>query len=145
MKKNSLVRIIYLYLFTCLGLALLTIGGVRFVNMGLKTFIFTKADQTQQMYKTQPPFLNYSPIKQAEEFQTKEGLTEKEKAFIRQWIEDYKAWKEEAANFDYLASKRQRDASLNLALILVGLPLYLYHWGIIAKETKEEKEEKEKA
>ena len=35
-----LIRTIYLYLFALLGLALLTIGGVRFVDMGLKAFVF---------------------------------------------------------------------------------------------------------
>lgn len=67
-KPRSLIRTIYLYLFALVGLALLTTGTVRFVDMGL-------------------------------------------------------------------------DASINLAMILVGLPLYLYHWQIIGRETRGEEQE----
>jgi hypothetical protein len=31
---------------------------------------------------------------------------------------------------------RQREISGSLAMILVGLPLYLYHWRMIQKEDK---------
>ena len=48
-KHHSLVRTIYLYLFALVGLALLTIGAVRFVAMGLKAFVFTKADMSSVM------------------------------------------------------------------------------------------------
>ena len=43
---------------------------------------------------------------------------------------------------NYVTAKRHRDASLNLSLILIGLPLYLYHWRIIKKETKNKEEDK---
>jgi len=58
MKKHSLVRTIYLYIFALLGLVLLIIGGVNFLNMGLKAFIFTQAEEEQRLlYKEMPvPF-----------------------------------------------------------------------------------------
>lgn len=37
---------------------------------------------------------------------------------------------------DYRTQQRHRDASQSLAFILIGLPLYLYHWGVIKKEMK---------
>jgi len=106
MEKHSLIRTIYLYLFTCLGLALLTIGGVRFLDMGLKAFVFTKAEQ-EQRYDAMPP-----------------SSVEPE--------------------VSYVTAKRHRDASLNLSLILIGLPLYFYHWRIIKKETKNKEKEEDK-
>ena len=48
MEKKThypLIRTIYLYLFALLGLVLLTIGSIRFVDMALRAFVFTKADQ----------------------------------------------------------------------------------------------------
>ncbi len=135
MGKHSLIRTVYLYLFACLGLVLLTIGGVRFVDMGLKVFVFTKAEEQQRLYNIQPPSLVY-PIKQMEEIQDKEELTEEEKAAIKQWLVEYKDWQEKASKLNYITARRHEDASLNLALILIGLPLYLYHWGTIKKETK---------
>ena len=44
-EHYPLIRTIYLYLFALVGLALLISGSVRFVNMGLKAFVFTKAEQ----------------------------------------------------------------------------------------------------
>ncbi len=139
MKKDSLIRTIYLYLFACLGLVLLTIGGVRFVDMGLKAFVFTKAEEEQRLYRIQPPSPAY-PVTKMEEAQDNEELTEEERAAIGQWLEDYKAWQEGASKIDYVAARRHKDASLNLSLILIGLPLYLYHWITIKRETKNKKE-----
>jgi len=44
MNRNPLIRKIYLYLFTLVGLALITVGSVRLVELGLKTYVLTKAD-----------------------------------------------------------------------------------------------------
>lgn len=133
-KQHSLVRTIYLYLFTLLGLVLLTIGGVRFVDMGLKAFIFTKAEEEQRLIYRQPPIV-YS-VEKIEKLQNEESLSEEEKTAIKQWLTDYKEWQERISKIDHVDSKRHKDASSNLAMILIGLPLYLYHWGIIKRELR---------
>lgn len=114
MKKNSLIRTIYLYLFACLGLVLLTIGGVRFVDMGLKAYVFTKAEDEEKMYRA------LAPVKES----TEENIEE-----------------QELVEIDYVTSRRHKDASMNLALILIGLPLYLYHWTLIKKEIKQKEKQ----
>jgi len=138
MKKHSLVRTIYLYLFTLLGLVLLTIGGVRFLDMGLKAFVFTKAEEEQRIMQLQPPM--FYQTEKIEKLQDEEGLSEEEKATIKRWLTDYEEWEERRSKIDYVIARRHRDASMNLALILVGLPLYLYHWQIIKKETRNKEE-----
>jgi len=135
MNHYPLIRTIYLYLFALLGLVLLTIGGLRFIDMGLKAFVFTKAEEEQRLIYRQPSYLPY-PVQQIEELQEKDGLSEEEKATVKQWLADYKDWKERRSQIDPVTARRHRDASLNLALILIGLPLYFYHWRIIKKETK---------
>lgn len=140
-KQHSLVRTIYLYIFALLGLMILIIGGVRFVDMGLKAFIFTKAEEEQRLMYRQPPLL-YS-IEKVEELQDEEGLSEEEKTAIKQWLADYKDWQEGSSKVNNLDSRRQRDASSNLAMILVGLPLYLYHWGIIKREVRRQEKNEE--
>jgi len=102
-----MIRTIYLYVFACLGLVLLTIGLIGFLNMGLKAFVFTKAEDEQKMYRVQPL------VKELDGEETTEIV-----------------------EVDYVASRRHRDASMNLALIIIGLPLYLYHWAVIKKETR---------
>ncbi len=141
MRKYSLIRKVYLYLFTIIGLTLLVVGSVRFINMALKAFIFTKADQDQWLNINRPPVPPYT-AKQIEDIKNEENLTESEKISLEEWIKEYNTWKKESSKTDYLAVKRQKDASLNLSLIIVGLPLYLYHWFIIKREMKEEEEEK---
>jgi len=145
MKKQSLVRTIYLYIFALLGLVLLIIGGVNFLNMGLKAFIFTQAEEEQRLLYKQMPFSSSAPTVERleKEIDTEEEvcLSEEEKISIQSWLADYNNWKESSLKIDPVVVRRHRDASLNLSLILIGLPLYLYHWRIIKKETKDKEED----
>ncbi len=134
-KSRSLIRTIYLYLFALVGLALLTAGAVRLVDMGLRALVFTKADEMQRLYQMMPPVMPYS-LERIEELQEGEGLSEEERAVIKRWLADYKDWEERRSKIDPVIASRHRDASVNLAMILVGLPLYLYHWRIIGRETR---------
>jgi hypothetical protein len=139
MREHSLIRTIYLYIFALLGLVLLVIGGVRFLDMGLKMFVFTQADAPERLQKYYVPMAPVSIDKLEKTAAEKTiTLTENEATMINSWLQDYKKWQAEESKIDYLASRRQRDASINLAMILVGLPLYLYHWLIIKRETKRE-------
>ena len=142
LEKHPLVRTIYLYLFTLVGLTLVVSGAVRFLDMGLKVFIFTKADDDQKLQRFYPyssiPAISIEKIQNFQE-STSTELTSEEKTALKSWLAEYQAYKEQADKTDYLTSQRQRDASSSLAMILVGLPLYLYHWRIIKRETKETK------
>ncbi|MBU1102649.1 hypothetical protein KJ853_03280 [Patescibacteria group bacterium] len=138
MSKYPLVRTIYLYLFALVGLTLLVIGTVRFIDMGLKTFIFTKADEEQRLNYVQPsspyPIEKFQNIAQSPEMTV--TLTESEKITLQIWLVDYENWKKRRDAIDSILSQRQRDASFNLAMIIVGLPLYLFHWRLIKKDAK---------
>ncbi len=139
MKKHSLIRAIYLYLFAIIGLVLLIIGSVKFVDMGLKAFVFTKAEESEevrQLYK----YYSVPPIsmERIEESQEEIELSTEEKAAVKEWVDDYKKWQEAESKIDYLASQRQKEASNNLAFILIGFPLYFFHWRIIRRETREQ-------
>lgn len=128
--KKMLIRTIYLYLFALIGLVLLVIGSVGFVNMGLKTWVFTQADQQRYLYE-QPMVY---PVAKLENARDNNDLTEADREEIRKIIDDYNAAKEKNAKIDVVASQRQSDAAQNLALIIVGLPLYLYHWRLVKKD-----------
>ena len=136
MEKRSAIRIIYLYIFAITGLVLLIIGGVRFIDMGLKAFVFTAADEEQRFYIKQPPMPMY-PMEKIEDIQDGGELTAQQKEAIERWLVDYETWEEQREEVDPITSQRHRDASINLAMILVGAPLYIYHWGTIRKESKQ--------
>lgn len=139
MEKPN-VRILYLYAFALVGLALVTAGTVRIMDLGLKMYVFKKADQTQD-YRNMPP---YPPIiidQKTDDVKYSEKITPEQKTALDNWVSEFKYWNENQKKIDYLASDRQRTASNSLAMILIGLPLYLYHWRIIRKEAKESNNE----
>ena len=138
MTHHPLIRTIYLYLFALVGLTLLIIGAVRFVDMGLKAFIFTQAEQEQRIYNRQPLAIPIQ-IERAKVISEGDDLSEDEILLVKQWLVDYENWQEESSKIDFVTVRRHRDASINLSMILVGLPLFLYHWRIIRRETKDQK------
>lgn len=135
MEKNSLIKSIYLYTFSLLGLVLIVIGGVNFIDMALKAYVFTQAEQ-DSYYRA--PSVPYN-LELVESLKENESLTEEERAVVQRWISDYERWEEENKDVDPLTSRRHERASKNLALILIGIPLYLYHWGLIRKEVGKNK------
>ncbi|MFC1756979.1 hypothetical protein ACFLZC_02405 [Patescibacteria group bacterium] len=138
MKKNSLIRTIYLYAFALLGLVLLTISGIRFIDMGLKAFVFTKAEDQEKIYNERPvvPYAIEKYSGAGDDLEI--AFTDEEKLAIRNMIDDYAEWKERSDEGDPITSRRHRDASVNLSMIIIGLPLYLYHWIIIKRESKKD-------
>lgn len=145
-NKITLIRTIYLYLFSLVGLVLVIIAGVRFIDMGLKAWVFTKAEEDTYRYMSAPlPELQLSTArKNAEvvlECSDKCGFTEDEKAQVKQWLAEYQKWQETSSQvnkIDYRTAQRHRDAANSLAMLIVGLPLYLYHWKMASKKREEE-------
>lgn len=116
MNKNSIIRKVYLYTFALLGLVLITIGGVRLITLALKAYIFTKADQ----------YYEYPVAKPIVAPEGKTQIAEPDKEQIEEFQKNQRS------------SQRQRDAAESLAMIIIGIPLYLYHWNRIKKDQKEE-------
>jgi hypothetical protein len=65
--------------------------------------------------------------------------TEDQKAQIEQMIKDYNTWKQENSGEECYASERQNNFVDSLTMILVALPICLFHWRLIKKD-KEDKE-----
>lgn len=144
MPKYSWIRTVYLYLFSLVGLTLVIIGVVRILNLGLKIYVFKEADKLEN-YQQYPPFPPYGvleprsvskeatpgDVKLAKDIQY---LTGEEKTALNQWEIDYKNWKDNQGKLDYVKARRQQEASGSLAMIIVGIPLYLYHWRVVRRD-----------
>ncbi|HQA95818.1 MAG TPA: hypothetical protein PLN18_00405 [Candidatus Colwellbacteria bacterium] len=113
MNILRIIKIIYLYIFSFVGLVLIITASVRLVNLALKTFIFTEVDQ----YYIYP---SAKPIRENEEY-------------VEPDPEELAAFNERQ-----LKQQRQRDASDSLAMLIVGVPLYSYHWKLVTKKKEEE-------
>lgn len=106
------VKKIYIYIFSAIGLILVIIGAVQLVDLGLKTWVFTKADR----YYSYPMA---KPVSQTAQEKTQEPDPKD--------IEEYQK--------NDMAARRQREASNALAMIVIGVPLFLYHWRLARKST----------
>ncbi len=101
------IRLLYLYLFSFVGLLISIIGSIQLVDLGIKSYVFRVSEYT------------YYPDPVVSEKQT---ISSEE-------IE--KRNREEQSN------QRKRQLSNSIAMILVGAPVYLYHWKTIKKEQKD--------
>ncbi len=106
---NINLRLLYLYLFSAVGLIIVVFGSIQLVNLGLKTFIFKEAD----IYEIYPT------------------LKGEETAISEQELKNRQTRD--------LNRQRQRDLTGVVSAIAVGLPLYLYHWNTLQKENKKKK------
>jgi len=111
------LRKIYLYLFSVVGLVLLITGSVSLVNLGLKTWVFTEADNYSGYYEQRPPKLDG---------ETTEELTKEEREEKKQEAEERQAKQSR--------SDRQRQAAGAVAQLIIGLPVFAYHWRLVNKE-----------
>lgn len=152
--KNPIIRIIYLYLFALVGLGMLVVGSAMIINLGLKTWVFTKADQVDD-YRSGPVPLyvdtnvDFKNMKELQACSDKCELNATQKQQINEWFGDYENWQNNEKNRNlsaYVVRNRQRQASTALSLILVGLPLWLFHWTTIKRDVRgrKEKEREEK-
>jgi hypothetical protein len=129
MEPHGIIRSIYLYVAAFVGLVLLTVGGVRLVDMALKATIFTAAEQELRL--ASPPMPPPTQIRRP----ALAELTEEEREAWQRWMEEQERWREQEAKIDRVAAQRQRTTASSLAMIIVGLPLYLYHWRLIRRES----------
>ncbi|MGC9603149.1 MAG: hypothetical protein ABSF47_01615 [Minisyncoccia bacterium] len=120
MERKELIRTIYLYLFSLVGLVIVVIGLVNLVDLGLKAFVFKNADQ-MIMYPSYPVLVAPADVKGS-------VMTPVDQ-------EKYNA-DQAAAQEKQRESDRERTASNALAMIIIGTPLFIYHWKIIQKDRK---------
>lgn len=104
MKFN--IRLLYLYLFSFVGLLISIIGSIQIVDLGLKNYVFRVSEYSYYV----DPVVSEKQTISPEEMEKRN--------------------KEEQSN------QRKRQLSNSIAMILVGVPVYLYHWKTIKKEQK---------
>src|SRR3989338_5656085 len=141
MHKYPLIRTIYLYLFSLVGLVLIIIASVDFIDMALKAFVFKQADAGEELYNKEPrPAYPPFGIEKTKET-AKEGsavtLTSDERNQLNLWLGEYEQYQEDRDRVNFVIERRHQDAARNLAMLLVGFPLYLYYWNVIRREAKE--------
>ena len=127
------IRVVYLYLFALVGLVLLTVGAVQLVSLGLRTYVLTEADAEMRIHYMPEPMMRFSPDR-ALTLSSDSTLSDQEREALRHWAADYDRQRQLREAVDPVKSRRQRDAARAIALLLVGVPLFGYHWRTIRSE-----------
>jgi Co/Zn/Cd efflux system component len=110
------IKKIYLYLVSVIALVIWVVGAIMLINMGLKTWLFPKADN---MYYSVPCMVQVKSPDGAV------PATEcDEKARLEQ----------ERINRENAVSQKQRDAAQAVAMILVATPVWFFHWRLAKRE-----------
>lgn len=102
------LRLLYLYLFSFVGLLITVIGGIQIVDLTLKTYVFQVNEYAY--YPESVPLEGGKPLVSAEEGRKRNEIEQ--------------------------SNQRKRQLSNSLAMIVIGTPLYLYHWKTIKRENK---------
>lgn len=116
MAFNLTLRKTFLYVFASVGLVLMIVGGVSLIDLGLKTYVFKKAGN-YCYYQIMPLA---APDKNGNVAQP----TAEQQALQVKQCEDQRS------------ADKQNQASNAIAMLIVGLPLYGYHWLVIRKENQ---------
>lgn len=120
MSKAALIKTVYFYVVSLIGLMMVVFSVADLVNLGLKAWVFPKADLNE--YK-QPPCA-MQVFKDPNLKETDEQYQQRVKACEASYVNE-----EEAR-----AIRNQRDAVRDFSFLVVGIPLFLYHWTTIRRE-----------
>jgi hypothetical protein len=131
-KTTKTVRTFYLYVVSLLSLIFLAIGIGNLANTTLKATIFKEAEKRDySVCYSYPYYISSVDLKNLE------GLTVDQNEKMESMIRDYEAWQETNTGESCYRSERENRIVNSLTMILIALPLYIFHWAIIKKEKKE--------
>lgn len=141
--KKNIIRLVYLYLVSLIGLVIFLIGGVGLVNTGLKALL----NVDSQYYMGAPEDMcvsrlqNYTPV-------TIDGIKASPVApaavtptpvKVDRNSQEFKDCirEEEVRQEKQRKNDQRRDIAEALAMILLGAPVWLYHWKVIQRDHKQ--------
>jgi hypothetical protein len=120
MAFNLTLRKIYLYIFATVGLIIVITGSISLINLGLKVFVFKNADSYPIYIERRIPSVVPGEDQELSDEEIKQRQAEEEERQAKQRRAD-----------------RERQAAQAIAQLIVGIPLFAYHWGRILKERQE--------
>lgn len=109
------IKKIYLYLVSLVSLFIVVFGAISLLNMGLKTWVFTKADKDFYAYPMCPTEVAPDPSGKSVAYKCDEAEQQKRAEDSRE-------------------AQKQRDAANSLAMIIVGAPVFYFHWRLVRKD-----------
>ena len=130
MKTTKTVRTFYLYIVSLLSLIFLAVGVGNLLNTTLKATFFKEAEKRDYSVCYNYPYY-YSNIEKTAE------MDEVQLEQIDNMIRDYENWKEKNTGETCYKSEREKKIVDSLSMIIIALPLYIFHWMMIRREKRE--------
>jgi hypothetical protein len=122
--KNPVIRSIYFYAVSIIALFMLVFSAVDLVNLGLKTWIFKNAEP---MYSRCVPG-SYGPIGKMPSSIDENAPTGPTQA---------ECDLQNKQNEENIVRQNQSSAVRDFSMLVVAIPLFLFHFRIVQKERKE--------
>lgn len=126
-SRTAIIKNIYLYLVSFVSLMMITISVANMVDIALKTYVFTKADDN--FYYPVAPCAVPSPKEAgiSGQEQTTSSLAEcaKEEGRVKRQADENRT------------AQRQQDLVRDISFVVVGIPLFAYHWRVVRKKEEE--------
>jgi len=116
-SKSQLIRTIYLYAVSLITLIMIIYAASSLINLGLKTWIFTKADRAEY-YESYPMAVDKIGIATSTILEREQIKKDQEERYQIQ---------------------KQAEAVRSFSMLLVAVPIFFFHWRL-ARKDKEEKE-----
>jgi hypothetical protein len=116
-NPKTILKMIYLYILSFVGIIITVVATIGLLNLVLRQYVF-QVEMTNYYY---PAEICRTPKTPTDTTPTKEEITQCEKD-------------QEIQNNEMALNDTKRELANEIAGILIGLPLWLYHWGIIRKE-----------
>lgn len=116
-NKPPIIKTLYLYVVSLVALFTVVFSLADIINIALRTYVFTAADQGYFGYYPEPA----CPVR------TADAATSTKDVCIS-------AKERETIDKKNNTAQKQRDLVRDISFIIVGVPLFLYHWRIIRKK-----------
>jgi hypothetical protein len=139
-KKGNIIRHIYFYLASFITLALVVGSLIALINLGLKTWVFS--DANNDPYRVGPPPVLYFTTDVETKAVENSGsidctdecqITDQNKTVITSWLDNYAIWKETDQNPNY---QNSRSAVSALSFLIIALPIFIIHFRSVQKDAK---------
>jgi hypothetical protein len=139
---RSVIRPTYFYFISLAALLMIVIAGGMLINLGLRTWVIKSADETtnlaRQINAPLPEgMVETSAVQSVIDCGAKCGIEAETITMARAWQADYQAWQDATSNYN----NKQRQAAATIPYVVLGIPLFWYHWSVVRKESREKRDQ----
>lgn len=138
--KWKIIRLVYLYLVSLIGLIVLLVGGIGLLNTGIKALLGVDSDYYGMSVKQvcrDPSYFSYAGKPSPVATPVATGTTETVKPVdvnsteYKECVKDQEDQQKKTQD-----NERKRGIAEGLAEIILGTPVWLYHWIVIQRDNK---------